>query len=378
MEEKSWLWVLNNLSVNASSTICCINICPLIIFKNNQPFKAIYTDLNGRLISKVSPLQSEIISIFQTTLNSVLFSIKCFDQLGNCEIYQEKHLESLLINSNFIGIQGVKEHNQVFHHKIEYFDNAYSSFPFILKGKVIYPVNDIAIEKILLVYSINCLHLLEKTKEFMVNGVEIVYLKDKIGKFWIETINNCILARRDAYRMSILQSKLVISSCKLVKAEKCIKKSFSIDKLQRSSIALKPRLKISQVKFSNISLPKLSQTQNYIKPVCYGAYCDEQIRLTSVTHSRKVSARIYFSLSHELIKRAFKLIQFPSSENEFSERFCKIYKDLLSTHYGKSLVTKTNIQKQEQDKNDTIKLCPMCFKIFFLASSVETPLTMNN
>ena len=173
-----------------------------------------------------------------------------------------------------------------------------------------------------------------------------------------------------------MQSKIVIHSSKSEKEQKKFAK-FKTSELNNTQIIVaKPKFRISSTKLSESILPKIQKNKsvNDFK-VCYGYYCNKEITVISITRSRKVSARIFGSLSHELIKKCLKAIQLPLPEAEFNEIFSKEYKDLIEGLYNNSFIhRKFQFHQQDFDKSDTIKLCPVCYKIFLIASRVEMPL----
>ena len=376
MEKRSWLWVFDAFTLDDS--LCCIYIFPLVIIKNRKPLKIIYSDTNGRLSFKKQPRITEIIDVFKQTLkiNSPNHMIKGYDITGNYEyLNEEDFLDEFKIYS-FIALQAVKENNLRYYHKVEFTNKCYNSIPYIEKENGSKAINDISLEKILLVYSVNVIRLLEKRKACNVNNIEIIYTKDKAGRFWLENIKDCLVSRLDIQRPSILQSKIVIHSSKSEKEQKKFAK-FKTSELNNTQIIVaKPKFRISSTKLSESILPKIQKNKsvNDFK-VCYGYYCNKEITVISITRSRKVSARIFGSLSHELIKKCLKAIQLPLPEAEFNEIFSKEYKDLIEGLYNNSFIhRKFQFHQQDFDKSDTIKLCPVCYKIFLIASRVEMPL----
>ena len=389
MEERTWLWVIDSISIHSNDSISCINICPLIIFKNQRPFKLIYTDKNGKLSSKPFPSQEEVLEIFKHNIKS----IKGFNISGNFDYLTESEFISNLATSNYLAIQGYKEKNIYYHHTIEFNNNCYYSIPFIEKQGSFKDVNDLALEKNLLVYSINCIQLIEKNKEYNVNKIEILYMKDTIGKFWIEDITKAALIKFNFYRPSISRSKILISSSKTAQfirknhseAKFSIKKnllyqSFICQKLEGFSEknllkVFKPKVTISNTKISNF-LPKIAENQSLVaKFICYGYYCERKIEIITISRLKRVSARIFYSLSHKIIKKTIDHIALPLSEKEFEEKFNNYYSKALQIFYGGSLNDhKSKVNHQGMDKKDTITLCPICFKILTLAAYIEMPL----
>ena len=251
MEEKSWIWAVNAISSCVQETICCINIFPILIFKNKTPYKLIYTNVNGRLAYEISPSLEQVKQIFERSLISS-YKIAAFDIQGRSETFLSDKLDSFYFTSDFIAIQGFKEPDAVYHHKIEYADRTYSSHPYIVKVGLLVPLNDLALEKYFLVYSINCVHLIEKTQNLQVNSIEFVFFRDNLGKHWIKSADRFSVLRMDVHRPSILQSKLVISSKGMTKPSQKINKSISFGNLKRQPLSLKPKIAISKAKISSL------------------------------------------------------------------------------------------------------------------------------
>lgn len=371
MESHTWVWVIDTFASLSDDTVLCMYVFPLLLLKKQVLLKLIYTDDNGRLVSIRHPEMSQVLESFRQNLHiisSEKLRIKGYGADGTVSEIRENEVEDAIECKEFVALQAVKECGLCYHHVIEFKEKFYQSFPFMRYFKSLQKVNDVKLEKMMLVYSVNGMHLIEKHKECNVNKIEFVYWQDVNGRLWLEKVINCFLSRVDLHRTGVLQAKVQVSSIKYTKISKSQCKSVPMLDLHRRSYKLKPKKRISNLKLFNSILPRLSEPT---LKVCYGYYCTTQIDLSSITRSRKVSARQFCSLSHKLIKKAFKFISFPLSEAKFSKDFTQIYSKMLKVSYSSYL--QPSFALQSSDKPDQLTLCPVCFKIFTLASVLETP-----
>ena len=372
MEEANWIWIMDSIAGAVGETVCCLYILPLVIMKGQSPGKLVYTNLNGRVLCIDFPSASQVLTYFRQSLSigQNLMKLKGFNADGSVEVFKEDKTEYAMSNSRFVVIQGIREKGTAYHHVIEFSKQAYVSSPYLLYGTSLQIINDINLEKMLLVYSINVIHLIEKSRQRNVNKIEFIYLQDSTGKLWLEKIKSCSLSRLDLHRLSILQSKITINSSKYRKILKKFDRNLLGVTLSAPKFQLKPKMRISKNKISEFMRPSLSESSFNTSVVCSGYYCGKQVTLSRITRSRKASARQFFLISHELIKRVFKYLELPLTEAEFCERFTELYKKI----FGSSLLhnpPQAKSRQKEFDKADSVTLCPICFTIFNLASQVE-------
>lgn len=373
MEERSWLWMANLFGYNSESSITCINISPVLIYKDNYPFKLIYTDSNGRLSNKNNPNNLEILDSLKELLkHPSKIIIKGFTLAGSFELIKYERLMKELDYSDFIAIQITKDSFATYRHTIEYSKDFYISTPHFFRSKSFKICDDSALEKNLLVYSINCINLVEKSRKYNVNYIEIVYIKDSIQKLWIESISKCLLNKFDEDRTGILQSKIKFNSSIHDKVLSKRNASFSHQSLPKKSPILKPLLRFSNKKFMNYSLAKLSMNIDCnLYAVCHGNYCRLDIQMDTIKRTRKVCSKSYFNLPHHLIKKSISFIKFPCTESTFSEQFNEKYSKILEIFWGRVPYKIKNI-KYQLEKSDTTKLCPICYKIYSLVLKIES------
>lgn len=363
MEQKSWIWTMNCLSQSSINSICCLNILPLLILKSGVPFKLIHTDQTGKLNTITRPSLTEVQEIFTLSLYPCKDpEIKCIQLSGPVLKSKLSNLQSSIQDPNILAIQGQKPKIDQYQHKIEYFQGFYSSTPFIFKVSAWVAINDVALEKFFLVYSLNCINLIEKSQQVNLNSFTVCFIKDNLGKFWIETFLPCSVFKLNIPRQSILNCKIIVSSSRLTK-EKSLNRTQSYEKSKILTVKLKPRLEITSNKIkrfmaTNSSISGFKKNEK----VCFGTYCELKVIPEKILKHRKVEAWRFYTLPHDIIRKVIRKVRFPSKENDFVQEFYEKFKE--------EAVDRDTVRSRHDC--DNIILCPVCYIVLQIASGEWT------
>lgn len=362
MEEKSWIWTLNALSQGSLNSIYCVSILPVLIIKAGSPFKLIYSDENGKLCTILTPCQQTVLKTFQTCLQAALDpELRLFHYNGKTSSIRLSKLPENLPDS-IIAIQGSKDKDQVLKHKIEFINQLYSSSCYYYKVSAWVPINNISLEKYLIVCSINCISLIEKSQNANLNRLETVFIKDKLGKIWIQTFLPCQVLRLNIPRSGIQSHKILVSSTVNEKPAK-LNKSQTLERHPLLHSRLKPKVeiekrKISQFLQNSFSRQQLTKTGKF----CFGTYCGLEIQLDTIKKHRKVEAGKFYCLNHQVIRKSLQQIEFPIEANKFVQDFFSVLKSNFSEKLRKSF---------HKTDNDFIVLCPVCYVILQVCNEVD-------
>lgn len=361
MEEKSWIWTINVLSQGSLNSIHCINILPVLILKAGSPFKLIYTDENGKLCTILTPCQQSVQKTFQSCLHPVQDpELKLFNYNGTTSNTKLSKLSENLSDS-IIAIQGIKEKAEVLKHKVEFINQFYSSACFYYKVSAWVPINNISLEKYLIVCSINSISLIEKSQNMNLNKLETIFIKDKLGKIWIQTFLPCQVLKLNIPRSSILSHKILVSSTINEKVAK-LNKTQTLERHSFLPSRLKPKVgiekrKISQFLQKSFSRQKLPNTEKF----CFGTYCNLDIQVDIIKKHRKVEAGSFYSLNHQIIRRSLQQVEFPIQ----AKNFIQVFYQVLKLNYSEKL--RKSFHKTE---NDFIVLCPVCYIILQVCNEI--------
>lgn len=354
MEEKSWIWTLNAISQGSENSIYCINILPVLIINTGSPFKLIYTNKYGKLSTVLTPSLETVEKTFRSCLYPAQDpDMKAFPLNGKAFSIKLSQMSDH-ITDQIIAIQGIKDQDEVLKHKVDFVRQYYSSTSFYYRVSAWVQINDIALEKYLIVCSINCISLIEKSQNVNLNSLSTVFIKDKLGKFWITTFLPCKIVKLHFPRPSILSYKILVSSTKQEKIMK-LNKTQSFERHPFLPSRLKPKVEITQKKISKF-LPNTFSTQLLEKQqkICFGTYCDLQVQIDSLKKHRRVEAGSFYSLNHQIIRKSLQEISYPIGFSSFKQAFLQQLKD-------NSLSEKwRNYNKFD---NDFIILCPICYVI---------------
>ena len=363
MEQKSWIWIMNCLSQSSLHSICCLNILPLLILKSGVSFKLIHTDQTGKLNTITRPSLTEVQEIFGLSLYPCKDpEIKCIQLSGPVLKSKLSNLQVSIQDPNILAIQGQRPKVDQYQHEIKYFQGFYSSTPSIFKVSAWVVINDVALEKFFLVYSLNCINLIEKNQQFNLNSLTVCFIKDNLGRFWIESFLPCVVFKLNIPRQSILNCKIIVSSSRLTK-EKALNRTQSYEKSKILTVKLKPRLEITSMKIKRF-IGRNSSISGFKSKdkACFGTYCELKVIPEKILKHRKVEAWKFYTLPHDIIRKVIRKVRFPSQEQEFVQGFY---------HKFKEEAISRDISKSRHDC-DSIVLCPVCYIILQIASGEWT------
>ena len=343
-------------------------LIPTLLISDNLPYKLFFSNNKSLTISKY-PSLSQTFKAFASNPYKTPENFAIGTQAdGLKQVLTESSFTLEIQFSKFIMIQAYSPASyEKLYHKIEFRSTHYNSFTMVKRKNETIINDEILIEKQLCGLTANCAESIEKTNK-IVQILALEFFVDDLGNFtflqpyeWI--LSNFIEGK------GIRCIPTIFASFQKVKRD-CITRNYSIG-VKARPIQAKPRVQFKERKYSNmklhLSLMTFSQKMN--KPViyCNGDYCELGIK-DLVKRNRRVSLYLYQALPHQLVRATALSIKYPLSEDDFEEKFKKLY--------DFNLKSKTAAHTNEMNcplslKQNNITICAVCFKVFSVVRDMQ-------
>lgn len=394
-----WSWVLESLTCNPSHP-CYINLLDFLLIdtETNQPSKLYYTDKLGivRCILQDKLSWTSILNRFQKTHNFILLRpganvetsfCAAIDSKGTERLMTQNHFENaftqdLSIYSSFRCLRNYMSNSLIrkltLH--IIYQNDTYFSIPYLQEGSTKYPLEDIKLEKLLIIYATNIITSIERSQTCKVQNILIDFLQDALSKLWVESCKVCEISESKS-QYSITGGRINMYSRKY--------KNLSISKASQSYSKLpsvyKPKVTIPEntktIGFLTRTSSLIKVNRSFVKPKCEGNFCSFPMRFNSLSKYSRVRASYFYMLSHDLIEYVIKYIPLPITEHIFSIEFGKLYQLHIDNRerQNKKYISDIDykIAQIKYGKSRDLRMCGVCFRIYKLAANIELELDIS-
>lgn len=396
-----WSWVLESLTSSPSHP-CYINLLDflLINIETSQPSKLYYTDIFGivRSTPKDKLSWSSIFKRFQKTHQFILLRpghasmetsfCSALDYNGTEHLMSLSHFDKAFNQdlSNYQSFRCLRNYmaksliRKLTLHII-YQNDAYFSIPYIRDSSIKHPLEDIKLEKLLILYATNIITSIEHNQNCKVQNILIDFLQDAVSKLWVENCEVCETSlNRSQY--SITGGRINMYS-RVYKNLSTSKASQSYSKLPSTyKFKITPKNEPGKtLSFLSRNSTLFKPNRSFEKPKCEGSFCTFPMRINSLSKHSRLRASYFYMLSHDLIHYVIKYIPLPTTEHIFSMEFGKLYQLHIENRerHNKKYLSDIDhkIAQIKYGKTRDMRMCGVCFRIYKLATNIELELDIS-
>ena len=401
LTSSNWYWVLENIA-NATAPACYINLLDFLIIdtETHQPSKLYYTDKLGivRCLPNERLTWSLVLKRFEKTHSFVLLrpghasmetafcsaiDLEGKEHLMSLQKFEKAFTKQLSSYMSFRCLRNYMARSLVrkltLH--IIYQNEMYFSIPYLREGTNKQPLEDIKLEKLLIIYATNIITALERSQNCRVSNIIIEFLQDAVSKLWVESCEVCDV--NDIRSQASISGGRINMYSRVYKNLSASKASLSYSKLP-SVYKLKINPKHETDKTIGCFMRSSSHcklSRSFVKPRCEGSFCSFPMRINSLSKHNRIRASYFYMLNHELIEYVIKYIPLPTTEQVFSLEFGKLYSLHIQTRAKQNKKYLTDLDHKlaqiKYGKSRDMRLCGVCYRIYKLAANIELELDIS-